>query len=109
LEEAGFSPLETIHAATENGAKALRNPELGLIRPGYLADMVVLTENPLADVKILYGSGVTRASKDGKLTQEHCLKYTIRDGVVFDSQALLADVRGMVAKAKLAAAGAKQD
>jgi cytosine/adenosine deaminase-related metal-dependent hydrolase len=107
LEEAGFSPLETIHAATENGARALRNPELGLIRPGYLADMVVLTENPLADVKILYGSGVTRASKDGKVTQEHCVKYTIRDGVVFDSQALLADVRGMVAKAKQGAAAKK--
>ncbi|HLK04312.1 MAG TPA: amidohydrolase family protein [Candidatus Acidoferrum sp.] len=107
LEEAGFSPLETIHAATENGAKALRNPELGLIRPGYLADMVVLTENPLSDVKTLYGSGVTRASKDGKMTQEHCVKYTIRDGVVFDSQALLADVREIVAKAKPAAASGK--
>jgi len=109
LEEAGFSPLETIHAATENGAKALRNPELGLIRAGYLADMVVLTANPLADVKILYGSGVTRASKDGKMTQEHYVKYTIRDGVVFDSQALLADVRGIVAKAKQAAATTKKD
>src|SRR5215813_227125 len=107
LEEAGFSPLETIHAATENGAKALRNAELGLIRPGYLADMVLLSENPLADVKILYGSGVTRAGKDGKLTQEHCVKYTIRDGVVFDSQALLADVREIVAKAKQSAASSK--
>ena len=107
LEEAGFSPLETIHAATENGAKALRNPELGVIRPGYLADMVVLTENPLADVRVLYGSGVTRASKDGKLTQKHCVKYTIRDGVVFDSQSLLADVRETVARAKQAAASGK--
>jgi imidazolonepropionase-like amidohydrolase len=107
LEEAGFSPLETIHAATENGAKALRNPELGLIRPGYLADLVVLTENPLADVKVLYGSGVTRATKDGKQSQEHCVKYTIRDGVVFDSQALLADVREIVAKAKQAKAAGK--
>ncbi|HWY43655.1 MAG TPA: amidohydrolase family protein [Candidatus Sulfotelmatobacter sp.] len=104
LEEAGFSPLETLHAATENGAKGLKNPELGLIRQGYLADMVLLTENPLADVKIFYGSGVTRAGKDGKQTQVHSVKYTIRDGVVFDSQALLADVRGIVAKAKQAAA-----
>jgi cytosine/adenosine deaminase-related metal-dependent hydrolase len=109
LEEAGFSPLETIHAATENGAKALKNPELGLIRPGYLADMVVLTENPLADVKIFYGSGVTRASKDGKQTHEHSVKYTIRDGVVFDSQALLSDVRAIVAKAKQAKAEKKTE
>jgi hypothetical protein len=30
------------------------------------------------------------------------VKYTIRDGVVFDSQALLRDVRDIVAKAKQA-------
>lgn len=100
LEEAGFSPLETIHAATENGAKVLKNPELGLIRPGYLADLVVLSENPLADVKVFYGIGVTRVSADRKEVHEQCVKYTIRDGVVFDSQALLRDVRDMVAKAK---------
>ena len=100
LEEAGFSPLEAIHAATENGAKVVKNPDLGLVRPGYLADLVVLTENPLADVKVFYGVGVTRVSADRKEIHEQCVKYTIRDGVVFDSQALLADARGMVAKAK---------
>lgn len=102
LEEAGFSPLETLHAATENGAKVVKNPELGLIRPGYLADLVVLTENPLADVKVFYGNGVTRVGTDRKEVHEQCVKYTIRDGVIFDSQALLRDVREMVAKAKLA-------
>ena len=102
LEEAGFSPLEAIHAATENGAKVVKNSELGLIRRGYLADLVVLTENPLADVKIFYGSGVTRVGADRKEAHEQCVKYTIRDGVVFDSQALLRDVREMVSKAKQA-------
>ncbi|MGB9463164.1 MAG: amidohydrolase family protein [Candidatus Acidiferrum sp.] len=102
LEEAGFSPLETIHAATENGAKVVKNPELGVIRPGYLADLVVLSENPLADVKVFYGIGVTRVSQDRKEVHEQCVKYTIKDGVVFDSQALLSDVREMVAKAKQA-------
>ncbi|HKT45960.1 MAG TPA: amidohydrolase family protein [Candidatus Acidoferrales bacterium] len=102
LEEAGFSPLETIHAATENGAKVVKNPELGLVRPGYLADLVVLTDNPLADVKIFYGTGVTRVGQDRKEVHEQCVKFTIRDGVVFDSQALLRDVREMVAKAKQA-------
>ncbi len=102
LEEAGFSPLETIHAATENGARVVKNPDLGVIRPGYLADLVVLSENPLADVKVFYGIGVTRVSQDRKEVHEQCVKYTIKDGVVFDSQALLGDVREMVAKAKLA-------
>ena len=102
LEEAGFSPLEALHAATENGAKVVKNPELGLIRPGYLADLVVLSENPLADMKVFYGTGVTRVSADRREVHEQCVTYTIRDGVVFDSQALLRDVRDMVTKAKQA-------
>jgi cytosine/adenosine deaminase-related metal-dependent hydrolase len=102
LEEAGFSPLETLHAATENGAKVVKNPELGLVRQGYLADLVVLSENPLADVKVFYGNGVTRVATDRKEMHEQCVKYTIRDGVIFDSQALLSDVREMVTKAKRA-------
>jgi len=102
LEEAGFSPLETLHAATENGAKVVKNSELGLIRPGYLADLVLLTENPLIDVKIFYGIGVTRVSEGRKEIHKQCVKYTIRDGVIFDSQALLRDVREIVVKAKQA-------
>jgi len=102
LEEAGFSPLEALHAATENGAKVVKNPELGLVRQGFLADLVVLSENPLADVKVFYGNGVTRVGTDRKEVREQCVKYTIRDGVVFDSQALLRDVRDIVAKAKQA-------
>ena len=81
----------------------VKNPELGLIRPGYLADLLLLSENPLADMKVFYGIGVTRVGTDRKEVHEQCLKYTIRDGVVFDSQALLRDVREMVAKAKQAA------
>ena len=109
LEEAGFSPLEAIHAATENGAKVVKNPELGLVRPGYLADLVVLTENPLADMKVFYGNGVTRVGADRKEVHKQCVKYTIRDGVVFDSQALLGDVREMVAKAGQAQSSPKKD
>ena len=100
LEEAGFSPLETLNAATENGAKVVKNPKLGLLRPGYLADMVVVSENPLADVKVLYGSGITRVSLDRKAVHEQCVKYTIKDGIVYDSQQLLTDVRNLVARAK---------
>jgi hypothetical protein len=48
---------------------------------------------------VFYGIGVARAGADHKLVQERCVKYTIRDGVIFDSQALLKDVRDMVEKA----------
>jgi len=109
LEEAGFSPLETIHAATENGGKVVKNADLGLVRPGYLADLVLLSENPLSDMKIFEGTGVTRVGLDRKESHEQCVKYTIRDGVVFDSQALLKDVREYVSKAKQSAPARGED
>ena len=72
-----------------------------------------LTGDPSADTrsyKVVNDNTTDLTNKkDGKVTQEHCVKYTIRDGVVFDSQALLADVRGIVAKAKQAAAAPKKD
>ena len=100
LEHAGFNPLEAFHSATEVGALSLGNTKLGAIRPGYSADLVLLTANPLDDVKIMYGTGATRQSPDGKTTQMKAVKYTIRDGVVMDSQALLRDAEKMVADAK---------
>jgi imidazolonepropionase-like amidohydrolase len=72
---------------------------LGAIRPGYTADFVVLTANPLDDLKVMYGTGATRQSANGTAVQQKAVKYTIKDGVVFDSQALLKDVQEMVAKA----------
>jgi Amidohydrolase family len=100
LEECGFSPLEALHSATEVGAISLGNHQLGVIRPGYLADLVILTANPLEDIKVMYGTGATRQSEDGHAIQVKAVKYTIRDGVVIDSQALLRDVQEIVAKAK---------
>jgi predicted amidohydrolase YtcJ len=51
LQEAGFHPLEVIRAATLNGAEALHEPkgrpiEFGIIRPGLLADLVIVDQNP---------------------------------------------------------------
>ena len=104
LEEAGFTPLEAIHAATENGGRLVKNTKLGVIRPGNLADLVVVSENPLANIKVLYGTGITKVSQDRRAENEKCVKYTIRDGVVFDAQALLKDVRDMVARSSRAPA-----
>ncbi len=53
LQEAGFHPLEVIRAATMHGAMELNKVsgepiERGVIREGFLADIVLLEENPLA-------------------------------------------------------------
>jgi imidazolonepropionase-like amidohydrolase len=100
LEQAGFSPLETLHAATETGALALGNHQLGVIRPGYTADLLVLSENPLEDLKVFYGTGATRLDADGKPVHVRALRYTVRGGIVFDAQNLLDELTSQVAAEK---------
>lgn len=106
LQEAGFHPLEVIRSATFNGASLLseqqnRKLEFGLIRPGYLADLVIVPENPLANFKVLYGTGALRLN-DQTNTPERVggIKYTIKDGIIYDAKQLLADVEKMVETAK---------
>jgi imidazolonepropionase-like amidohydrolase len=103
LREAGFHPLEVIRAATWHGAQALgADDRIGSIEPGKLADLVVVGENPLANLKVLYGTGHIRLGEDGRLARVGGVRYTIKDGIVYDAKALLADVRRMVAEAKRA-------
>ncbi len=100
LQEAGFHPLEVIRAATLNGAEALGVADVtGSIAIGKKADLVVVDANPLANFKMLYGTGHFRLGNDGKPEYHHGLRYTIKDGVVFDSEELLADVRRIVGAA----------
>jgi imidazolonepropionase len=50
---------------------------------------------------MLYGTGALRLDeKTGKVHRVHALKYTIKDGVVYDSQKLLGEVREMVRESK---------
>lgn len=101
LREAGFHPLEVIRAATLSGAEALGAADrIGSIEAGKLADLVVLEDNPLANLKLLYGTGHLRLDADGKPRRVGGVKYTIKDGIVYDAKALLGEVRAMVAEAK---------
>ena len=113
LQEAGFHPLEVIQAATMNGALTLheqRQPggyqpkepvDFGMIRAGALADMVLVDQNPLQNFKVLYGTGAVRLNdKSAKAERVGGIKYTIKDGIVYDARQLLADVAAMVEKQK---------
>ena len=106
LQEAGFHPLEVIRAATMHGAEAIFEPkgvpiEFGVIRPGLLADIVLVDENPLANFKVLYGTGWPRLNDEtGEVELVGGINYTIKDGIVFDAKELLADVAAMVKAAK---------
>jgi len=101
FREAGFHPLEVIRAATLKGAEALGVADsVGSIEPGKLADMVVVDENPVLNLKVLYGTGAVRLTEKNELVRVGGVRYTIKDGIVYDARKLLADVRRMVREAK---------
>ena len=80
LVEAGFTPEEAIHIATENGAQWLgEDAHLGTIAAGKAADLVVVDGNPaknIADVEKV--------------------ETVFKDGVGYDPAKLIASVRGLV-------------
>lgn len=101
LREAGFHPLEVIRAATLNGAEALgMDKQIGSVEVGKLADFVIVEENPLVNLKVLYGTGAIKLTEDNEVVRVGGVKYTIKDGVVYDAKELLADVKKMVDEKK---------
>ncbi|RUO47319.1 amidohydrolase [Pseudidiomarina aquimaris] len=101
LREAGFNALEVVQAATLNGAEALGlEHEIGSVVPGKKADLVVVAENPLANFKVLYGTGHFKLNDQNEPIRTKGVRYTIKDGIVYDAQELLSDVRRLVAEAK---------
>lgn len=97
LQEAGFMPLEAIRAGTLSGAEVLGiDQDTGSVEIGKLADLIVLDQNPLESFKFLYGTGAVQLMDDGSVQRVGGVKYTIKDGVVYDAKQLLADVKAMV-------------
>src|SRR3984893_15577951 len=62
VDMVGFSPMEAILAGTKLGGEIMgMGNELGQIKPGYLADMLLVDGDPLADVSILRAEKRVRA------------------------------------------------
>ena len=101
LREAGFHPLEVIRAATLKGAETLGLADtIGTVEVGKMADLVIVDENPLENLKVLYGIGAVKLDPQNNVVRVGGVKYTVKDGIVFDAKALLADVRRIVREAK---------
>jgi imidazolonepropionase-like amidohydrolase len=106
LQEAGFHPLEVIRSATKWGAEAIAapkgtSPEFGTVRAGYLADLVMVDQNPVANLKVLYGTGwIHLDDATNKVERIGGVKYVMKDGILYDAKKLLADVETMVKDAK---------
>jgi len=102
LQEAGFHPLEVIRAATLKAAEALGlEDSIGTVEVGKLADFAIVEKNPLENLKVLYGTGAIILNEENQPVRVGGVRYTIKDGIVYDAPALLADVKRLVDEAKL--------
>jgi hypothetical protein len=80
LVAAGFSPLEAIHIATENGAKFLGvGDEIGTLKAGKQADIIVVRGNP-----------------DQQISDIENVETVFKDGVGYNSAKLIESVKGQV-------------
>jgi len=63
----GFTPMESLLAATKLGGEImLRGSELGQIREGHLADLLLVDGDPLANIAVLQdGARLLGVMKDG--------------------------------------------
>jgi len=97
LQEAGFHPLEVIKSATINGAQALgMADEIGSVTVGKRADLVIVKENPLHNFKTLYATGHVKLNDVNKPVRVGGVKYTVKNGIIFDAKLLLEDVKKLV-------------
>jgi imidazolonepropionase-like amidohydrolase len=65
--EIGMTSAEVLATATTNGAALLgMEEELGRVAPGYLADLVAVDGDPLADIRVLF-DGVRWVMKGGRV------------------------------------------
>jgi imidazolonepropionase-like amidohydrolase len=82
----GYTPMEAIHAATKLGGDIMLRPnELGQVRPGFLADVLLVDGDPLADITILQDRNRLAAiMKDGQFHKEP--EFTAGSDVVVPPQ-----------------------
>jgi imidazolonepropionase-like amidohydrolase len=80
LVDAGFTPVEAIHIATQNGAVYLgENGQIGSIAAGKAADLVVVAGNPAQNIDDIEN-----------------VQMVFKDGLGFDPAKLTQSVQGLV-------------
>jgi imidazolonepropionase-like amidohydrolase len=80
LVEAGFTPVQAIHIATENGADYLEeSSRIGTLTVGKQADLVVVRGDP-----------------SSKISDIENVEVVFKDGIGYDSAKLVDSVRGLV-------------
>ena len=92
--------LEVLKSATLNSAKTLRQEKLGLVRPGYIADLIIINESPLYNLRNMYSFGALTTENSGEMVRKGGIIHTIKDGIVIENAKLMKEVENMVKKSK---------
>ncbi|MPZ17973.1 MAG: amidohydrolase family protein [Luteitalea sp.] len=100
LRETGLHTLEVLRAATQNSAVTLREPKLGLVRPGFTADLVIVDGSPAYNLRFLYSFGALTLDPQRKMRRTGGIVHTIKDGLVLENAKLMEEVEKMVAASK---------
>lgn len=100
MRETGMHSLEVLRTANQNSAKLLGEDRLGLVRPGYLADLLIVDGNPAENLRYLYPFGAIRKNPDHSMYRTQGIVYTIKDGVVVNNAKVMEEVARMVAESK---------
>ena len=80
MRTAGLTPREILSTATVGGARLMGREDLGELKPGMQADLVVTNENPLAD--ITNTTAIHRVVKRGQVFRPDSLVPRTPDAVV---------------------------
>ena len=98
MQEAGIHPLDVIRIATTNAYRTLGMDKLCGIRVGCSADFAIINGNPIDNFKVMYGRGygVYGLVPRDEQWKRGGVSWTIKDGEIFDAQALLREVEWYV-------------
>jgi hypothetical protein len=101
MQEAGLHPLDIVKVATTNAYRAIGLDTLRHmcgIRVGCAADIAVVNGNPLDNLKVMYGRGYGffGTMPRAQISKQGGVRWTIKDGYVFDAQALLREAEWYV-------------
>jgi imidazolonepropionase-like amidohydrolase len=61
VEHVGMTPMEAIVCGTKNAAFALDSASIGTLEPGKYADILVVSKDPLEDIRVLQDKSAIRA------------------------------------------------
>ena len=76
MVDAGLTPFEALQTATINVGKFLNNPDLGIVKQGAVADLILLNENPLENIN--HTTSIDGVVLNGKWLSKQWINETLK-------------------------------